>query len=246
MSDIERRISPGWSRLVPRRPGNIAEVSTSRLPFLDRRQAGTELAASLGHHRNTDAVVLAVPRGGVVVAYQVAVALNLPLDIIVARKIGAPNQPELAIGAVASWGNHDIIIDQDSVKYLHVPEHYIESEAEKQLIEVQRRLEVYRGSAEPPDVGGRRVILIDDGIATGYTIKAAAASLRNLNVSYLCLAVPVAPSDSLAAMEQYVDELVCLGTPDPFLAVGYWYVDFSQTSDEEVVDILSKARKRQL
>lgn len=221
-------------------------MSASRLPFLDRQQAGRELAASLGHHRGTDAVVLAVPRGGVIVAYQVAEALNLPLDIIVARKIGAPGQPELAIGAVASWGNHDIIIDQVSVGYLHISQHYIESEAEAQLAEVQRRLETYRGSAEPPDVSGRRVILIDDGIATGYTIKAAAVALRNLNVSYLCLAVPVAPSDSLAAMEQYVDELVCLGTPEPFLAVGYWYVDFAQTSDDEVVDILNDVRRRRL
>ncbi len=191
-------------------------------------------------------MVLAIPRGGVVVAYEVAMALDLPLDIIVARKLGAPGQPELAIGAVASWGDHDIIIDQDSVKYLHIPQHYIDSEAVTQLVEVQRRLEAYRGSAEPPDVSGRRVILIDDGIATGHTIKAAAMSLRNLNVSYLCLAVPVAPSDSLIAMERYVDDVVCLGSPDPFLAVGYWYVDFSQTSDEEVVDILNKARKRRL
>src|SRR5450759_1593597 len=152
-------------------------------PFDDRRQAGRELAAALGGYRGTDSIVLAIPRGGVVVAYEVAVALALDLDVIVPRKLGAPGQPELAIGAVASWGNHEFIVDEQSVRYLGVSRDYVHRELSAQLAEVTRRLQAYRETVEPPNVEGRSVLLVDDGIATGYTTRAAELALRNLKAS---------------------------------------------------------------
>lgn len=216
----------------------------SSTTFDNRQQAGRELAAALEHYRGTDSIVLAIPRGGVVAAYEVAVNLDLELDVIVPRKIGAPGQPELAIGAVASWGDHEFILDEQSVRYLGVSQDYIEREVRAQLEEVTRRLRAYRKTADPPDVEGRSVILIDDGIATGYTIRAAALALRNLNAASITLAVPVAPPDSLDAIRPYVSEIVCLKTPYPFLAVGYWYRDFAQVSDDEVIALLDRARAR--
>ena len=213
-------------------------------PFGDRRQAGAELAAALEGYRGTESTVMAIPRGGVVVAYEVAVELDLALDVIVPRKLGAPGQPELAIGAVASWGNHEFIVDEQSVRYLGVSRDYIQREVDAQLAEITRRLQAYRKTTDPPDVEGRSVILVDDGIATGYTTRAAALALRNLKASRITLAVPVAPPDSLRAIRPYVDEIVCLKTPDPFLAVGYWYRDFAQVSDEEVISLLESARSR--
>ncbi len=214
------------------------------VPFEDRQQAGRELAAALQRYKGTETTVLAIPRGGVVVAYEVAMALDLELDVIVPRKIGAPGQPELAIGAVASWGDHEFIIDEQSVRSLGVSRDHIDREVRAQLEEVNRRLRAYRETTEPPDVHDRSVILIDDGIATGYTIRAAAVALRNLQAASITLAVPVAPPDSLAAIRPYVDAVVCLKTPSPFLAVGYWYRDFAQVSDREVVDLLQRARNR--
>jgi len=211
-------------------------------PYEDRQEAGRELAALLERFRGSDTIVLAIPRGGVVVAHEIAQALGLELDVIVPRKIGAPGQPELAIGAVASWGNHDVILDEQSVRILGVSREYIERETERQLAEVARRLAAYRGAAAPPRVEGRTVIVVDDGIATGYTTRAAAVALKNLKAGSIVLAVPVAPPDSLAAIKPYFDEIVCPRTPYPFLAVGYWYRNFEQVSDEEVIALLRSAR----
>jgi putative phosphoribosyl transferase len=213
-------------------------------PYDDRQQAGRELAAALERFRGSDAAVLAIPRGGVVVGFEVAGGLQLELDVIVPRKIGAPGQPELAIGAVASWGDHDAILDDQSVRYLGVSQDYIEREVRDQLAEVTRRLRVYRGTADPPNIEGRSVILVDDGIATGYTTRAAALALRNLKAASVTLAVPVGPPDSLETIRPYVDEIVCPKTPYPFLAVGYWYRSFEQVSDEEVVALLRAARAK--
>ena len=221
-------------------------MNTSATPFVDRRHAGKQLAAALRQYHKTESVTLAIPRGGVVVGYEVAVELELALDVIVPRKIGAPGQPELAIGAVASWGDHDFIVDEKSVRYLGVSQSYIEREVDLQLTEVKRRLQAYRGTAVPPSVEGQSVILVDDGIATGYTTRAAALALRNLKASRIILAVPVAPEESLRAITPYVNEIVCLRTPDPFMAVGYWYQDFAQISDDEVIALLEKARSRNL
>lgn len=217
-------------------------MHTSVKPFETRQQAGGELARALQQYRATDSIVLAIPRGGVVVGYEVARELGLDLDVIVPRKIPAPQQEELAIGAVASWGNHDSIIDEHAVRFLGVTEDYLAAEIDRQLIEVNRRLMAYRGTTEPPMIAGRTVILVDDGIATGYTIRAAAVALRRLDAEQVVVAVPVGPPDSIEAIEPQVDEVVCLKTPTPFMAVGYWYRDFAQVSDSEVVGILERAR----
>lgn len=211
-------------------------------PFLDRKQAGMELAAALEDYRDSEALVLAIPRGGVVVGYEVAAALGLELDMIVPRKIPAPEQPELAIGAVSSWGNHEALVDQRSVDYLGVRPEYIESEVQAQLEEVNRRLLVYRGTAEPPDIAQRTVLLVDDGIATGYTTRAALMAVKRLGASRVVLAVPVGPPDSLAAMRLIAHEVICLRVPTHFMAVGYWYRDFRQVSDAEVVELMERAR----
>lgn len=215
-------------------------------PFIDRTQAGKLLAEALNEYRNTDCIVIAIPRGGVVVAYEAAMELNAPLDVIVPRKIGAPGQPELAVGAVASWGDHQRIIDKDTTRMLGVSEEYISQEVNRQVSEINRRLETYRGTTEPPYVEGRTVILIDDGIATGYTTRAAILALRHLDAERIILAVPVGPPDTIQALQHDVDKVICLKTPVPFMAVGYWYRNFDQTTDDEVIDLLTKARERNI
>ncbi|MGQ9454202.1 MAG: phosphoribosyltransferase [Armatimonadota bacterium] len=219
-------------------------MSSTYVQFDDRHEAGMLLARALEHYKDTDTIVLAVPRGGVIVGYEVATALNLDLDVIVPRKIPAPGQEELAIGAVASWGDHDIILDEQAIRFLGVTQEYIDTQAELQLAEVNRRLRAYRGTTEPPNVEGKNVILVDDGIATGYTMRAAALALQRLGAKRVVLAVPVGPPDSVEALRHYVDELICLRTPAPFLAVGYWYRDFRQIPDAEVIELLEKARAR--
>lgn len=211
--------------------------------FENRRDAGRRLAAELDDYQGTNSLVLAVPRGGVVVGYEVAEALDLPLDVVVPRKIGAPDEPELAIGAVAAWGNHEVIIDPASVRYLRVSEDYIKKETRAQMDEIDRRLRSYRGTVEPPQVENRTAILVDDGIATGLTIEAAIRSLRRLNPAKIVLAVPVAASEAVYRLSRLVDEVHVLSTPTPFLAVGHWYAEFEQTTDEEVIDLLRRGRQ---
>ena len=210
--------------------------------FENREQAGKELAKAIGPCEDEECVVLAIPRGGVVVGYVVAESLALPLDVVVPRKIPAPNQPELAIGAVASWGDNELMIDERSVRILGVTEDYITRESQRQLDEVTRRLIAYRGTTDPPDVRGKLVILVDDGIATGYTTLAAIAAMRRLGAESITLAVPVGPPESLETLRPRVDRLICLRTPSPFMAVGYWYWDFEQVSDDDVIELLRKAR----
>lgn len=212
--------------------------------FENRAAAGKDLAEALAKYKGTDCMVIAIPRGGVVVGYEVAEALDLELDVIVPRKIPAPQQEELAIGAVVSWGNHEHMLDEYSIRIFGVSEEYIHRQVELQLEEINRRLIAYRGTTAPPDVAGRTVILVDDGIATGYTTRAAAIALRNLDASWIVLAVPVGPPDSIKMITANVDEVICLEMPVPFLAVGYWYRDFAQTSDDEVKELLQKARMR--
>jgi predicted phosphoribosyltransferase len=211
----------------------------------DREDAGRRLAGLLGSYRGTDALILAVPRGGVVVGYQVAKALDLPLDVVVPRKLGAPGEPELAIGAVAPWGDDEGIVDEATLHYLGVSEEYIRRETQAQLAEIGRRLREYRGTTEPPDVQDKTVILLDDGIATGYTIEAAVRTLRRLGPSKIVLAVPVAAIEAAERLSELVDEFHVLATPSPFLAVGQWYVRFDQTTDEEVIALLGKRRSEQ-
>ena len=204
--------------------------------FQDRIEAGQRLARALMHLRGPDTVVLGVPRGGVIVAAEVARALEAPLDVVLSRKLGAPDQPELAIGAVVSGGQR--LLDDTAIRYLGVPLEYVERETERQLEEIQRRVELYRGGRPAVDIRGKTVIVVDDGIATGYTVRAALVGLRNQEVGRLVVAVPVAPGSTCEDLRRLADEVVCLNTPDPFVAVGAWYEDFEQNTDGEVIRLL--------
>ena len=206
--------------------------------FANRVDAGRRLAERLEGYRSPETIVLAVPRGGVVVGYEVARALNVPLDVTVPRKIGAPGQPELAIGAV---GDDVVVLDQSAISYLNVREEYLRDEIARQKAEIERRMRLYRGDKPFPDLAGKTVILVDDGMATGATTLAAARAVRERNPGKLVLAVPVAPPESVAKLRPEVDEIVVLETPEPFFAVGSWYTIFDQTTDEEVIDLLSRA-----
>ena len=208
--------------------------------FRDRQDAGRRLAEALEKYRGADAIVLAIPRGGVVVGYEVARALGLPLDVIIPRKIGAPYQPELAIGAI---GEDEYVLDQQTVQYLGVSQQYISEEIERQKREIERRWKLYRNDRPFPDLTGKTAILADDGIATGYTTMAAARAIRKRKPAKLVLAVPIAPPESVARLRPEVDELIVLDTPEPFFAVGSWYEVFDQTTDEEVIELLHRAEE---
>jgi putative phosphoribosyl transferase len=212
--------------------------------FRDRGEAGRKLAARLARYRDQDPVVLALPRGGVPVADPVAAALDAPLDIVVVRKIGAPDQPELGLGALGDGDDPQALLDAEFIARLGVPRAYLEEEIARQIAEARRRDACYRGGRPRVPVGGRTAIVVDDGIATGGSVRAALRSLRRASPARLVLAVPVAPADTVEAFRGEVDDLVCLETPEPFLAVGYHYEDFTQPDDEQVVSILARARAR--
>ena len=216
-------------------------ASTPRaLPFRDRRDAGRVLAERLRHYAGRpDVLVLALPRGGVPVGYEVAQALGAPLDVFLVRKLGAPRHEELAMGAIAS-GNVRVL-NPDVIAMLHIPERVIDDIAAHEEVELQRREREYRGDRPPLDARGRIVILVDDGLATGATMRAAAASLRRHGVARLVVAVPVAAEETCQALRPEVDEIICAVTPQPFYAVGAWYEDFSQTDDAEVRALLHRA-----
>jgi putative phosphoribosyl transferase len=209
-------------------------------PFRDRVEAGRQLATALESFRGRETIVLGVPRGGVVVAAEVARALNADLDVVIARKIGAPHQPELAIGAVVS-GEGGRLLDEETVRLLQVSPEYVESETARQLAEIRRRIHDYRAGRAEPLLEGRTVLLVDDGIATGYTIRAALIALRRLRPGRLVVAAPVAPPEVCDRLAELADEVVCLRTPDPFVAVGAWYRDFTQVEDDEVRALLRSA-----
>lgn len=209
--------------------------------FEDRQQAGALLAQKLEHLRGKDALVLALPRGGVVVGHQIARAMQASLDVYIAHKIGAPFNEELAIGAVASDGT--IVLDDVLIAQLGVTSSYLEREIERQKREIQRRLECYRGKKPPPAVEGRIIILVDDGVATGATTKAALRALRRQNPARLILAVPVGPPEAIQSLEQEADQVVCLAMPEPFWAVGRFFLDWAQISDAQVVRLLEDAAR---
>jgi predicted phosphoribosyltransferase len=187
------------------------------------------------------AIVLAIPRGGVVVGFEVAHALNISLDLIIPRKIRAPDNPELAIGALTEDGT--VILDDELVKYLQVSEEYVREESERQRLEIERRLKLYRGDAPYPSLENREVVIVDDGIATGSTMKAAVASVRMRGAKTILVAVPVGPFSSIEELKREADNVICLYTPEPFYAIGQFYEDFTQTSDEEVRRLLMLSRK---
>jgi putative phosphoribosyl transferase len=208
--------------------------------FRNRSEAGRLLAAKLARYADKpDVIVLALPRGGVPVGYEVAHALHAPLDVFVVRKLGIPGHEELAMGAVASGGVR--VLNDQVVRGLGIPDNVIEAVANWELEELQRRERLYRGNRPPPDVRGKTVILVDDGLATGSTMLAAVQALRKLGPARIVVAVPVASGDTCQLLQEYVDEVVCAATPEPFYAVGLWYRDFSQTSDEEVRELLERS-----
>ena len=210
--------------------------------FTDRRDAGRRLARRLHGYASQQPAVVALPRGGVPVAYEVARALDAPLDVIVARKVGAPGQPELGIGAVVDGDHPETVLDQQAIALLEVDRDYLRSEIERQLREIRRREVAYRGGRPPLGLAGRTVIAIDDGLATGSTMRAALRAIRGAGPRRVVLAVPVAPLDALAGLAREVDEVVCLATPADFDSVGRFYRDFAPTSDAEVVHLLADAR----
>jgi predicted phosphoribosyltransferase len=208
--------------------------------FRDREDAGRQLAARLMHYAHrTDVIVLALPRGGVPVGFEVAQALRAPLDVLLVRKMGLPGQEELAMGAVASGGTR--VLNPNVVSALHVPEEVLDVVAARELAEVERREREYRDGRAPPEVTGKTVILVDDGLATGSTMRAAAAALRQRRPARLVVGVPTASPRICEEFRHEVDEVVCVITREPFYAVGVWYDDFAQTTDAEVRELLARA-----
>jgi predicted phosphoribosyltransferase len=206
--------------------------------FRDRTEAGRVLAERLAAYANRpDVVVLALPRGGVPVAYEVARALHAPLDVFIVRKLGLPGHEELAMGAVASGGL--MVLNDQVVRALRIPNSVIESVAAWEQEELARRERLYRGDRPPPDVRGKTVILVDDGLATGSTMLAAVKALRQQQPARIVVAVPIASPDTCELLRTEVDDVVCAATPEPFYAVGLWYRDFSQTTDDEVRELLA-------
>ena len=209
--------------------------------FQDRHEAGRLLAKELDSFRgNKDVVVLGIPRGGVVVASEVAQALGAPLDIYITRKIGSPHNPELAIGAVASDGT--LVLDQTLIGHVGASVAYVQQETELQRKEIERRLSAYRGKRPELELKGKTVILVDDGVATGSTVLAGLRAIRQRQPKQLILAVPVGPADTLQTLKEEADQVVCLYTPEIFWAVGAFYAVFDQTSDAEVIRLLSDRR----
>lgn len=211
--------------------------------FLDRRDAGRKLAAKLSHLAPDKPVVLALPRGGVPVGFEIARALGAPLDLVLVRKIGVPWQPELALGAVTDGGDPEVFIDRRMVEELAIPEDYIAEETARQTAEIERRRRVYHAGRAPLEIAGRPAIIVDDGIATGATMRVALQATRHRNPSRLILAVPVAAEDTLARLRPEADDVVCLQTPADFRAIGLFYRDFHQLRDAEVSDILARAAR---
>ncbi len=210
--------------------------------YKDRKDAGKKLASLLKNYKGRkDIIVLALPRGGVVVGYEVSKVLKCPLDIIIIRKIGCPSQPELAIGAVSETGA--IVLNENIISAYGVPKEFIEKEISMQREEISRRKNLYRGGKDIPQLDGKTVLLIDDGVATGATIKAAISTLKKENISSLVVALPVASKEAAQEIREMVDEWICPEIPDWFNAVGEFYQDFRQISDEEVIKILKNSSK---
>jgi len=209
------------------------------MAFLDRRDAGRQLAANLSAYADDPSVlVLGLPRGGVPIAYEVASALHAPLDVLVVRKLGVPGHRELAMGAIASGGLR--VLNADVTNGLKIPPAEVEAAAATELLELERQQRAYRGNAPFPELAGRTVIVVDDGLATGSTMRAAVRALRQSGPKRIIIAAPVAAPETARSLREEA-EVVCLSTPPEFQAVSTWYQDFSQTSDEEVRQLLDSA-----
>ncbi len=212
--------------------------------FANRKQAGEQLAARLARFKTADPVILALPRGGVPVGFEIATRLEAPLDVVLVRKIGHPLSPELAVGAIAEGCTIEPLIDEAMVAGFGVSKAYLESEIARQKEEIARRRQSYFRDRPPVPIRGRTAIVVDDGIATGATMRAALRAVRQQGPASLVLAVPVAPAGTITALKREVDEVICLDTPEDFQAVGCFYVDFRAVEDETVIDLLDRAAKR--
>ena len=209
--------------------------------FTDRIDAGRRLAAALSSYAGrADTLVLALPRGGVPVAFEVARTLDAPLDVFVVRKLGVPGHEEFAMGAIATGGA--TLIDDTIVRQLRVTGAELDTVVRKEMRELERRERRFRGNRPPPDIAGRTVIVVDDGLATGSSMRVAVAALRQEHPGRIVVAVPIAPPETCAALRRDADDVVCAVTPEPFYAVGLWYDDFTQTTDDEVHDLLERGR----
>ena len=209
-------------------------------PFEDRREAGRRLAGRLSRFGDERPVVFALPRGGVPVGYEISRSLGAPLDVFISRKLGAPDQPEFGIGAVAAGGVR--VLNAAVIRRLGITDEYVEQVTAREIAEVNRRLRYFRGGRPEPEVGGRTAILVDDGLATGVTARAAVEALLQRRPGRLVLAVPVCAAQTAQLFKPRVDNLVCLASPSDLGAIGFWYGNFEQTTDEEVVQLLEKAR----
>jgi putative phosphoribosyl transferase len=213
------------------------------LSFRDRAEAGRQLVPRLMAYAAENPVVLALPRGGVPVAFEVARVLRAPLDLIFVRKIGAPGHAEFGLGAVIDGAHPQVVLNEEALDHVRVPPGYIEEETRRQLREIERRREHYLAGRRPVDVEGRVAIVVDDGIATGSTVRAALKGLSCARPARLILAVPVAPADTIKRLRTEADEVICLMAPEEFYAVGEHYDDFRQTSDREVTTLLDEAQR---
>mgnify|MGYP001180489500 CR=1 FL=1 len=214
------------------------------MPFDDRSKAGLRLAETLKRYRGKNVVVLALPRGGVPVAAEVAAFLDAPLDLLLVRKIGVPAQPELAMGAVIDGNSPLVVRNEDIIRHALVSEKEFDAVCRAELAEIERRRRAYVGDRPPVDVEGKVAIVVDDGIATGATIRAAIRGLRRRKPSSIVLAVPVAPPDTIEALRNEADEVVCLEEPAYFQAIGLYYRDFRQLKDQDVIALMDAARAR--
>lgn len=213
----------------------------NRFLFEDREDAGRQLAAKLAQYREQAPVVLALPRGGVPIGYEVAKQLDAPLDLVLVRKIGAPGQPELALGAVVDGARPELVINEEVRNIFRVPDSYIDQEKERQLAEIERRRKIWLGERRRVDPAGKTALVVDDGIATGATVRAALHAIRKAGPARLVLAAPVAPPETIQGLRGDADDIVCLATPDVFWAISTFYRHFPQLDDAEVSALLRLA-----
>lgn len=213
--------------------------------FADREDAGRQLAEAIQTFALRDPVIMALPRGGVPVAFEVARRLGASLDLLIVRKIGAPGHPEYGIGAVVDGKEPHVVVSEEAARHFHIPPGYLATERDHQLAEIERRHRMYFGDDEPQahDHSGRDVVLVDDGIANGVSIRAGIHALKEMGVGSIRVAVPVAPRDFLEALRNEVDDIICLSAPERLDAVSVHYADFSETTDQEVVRLLKEARR---
>ena len=237
LEEVAHHAQQWFGRFLARPARRSAEADV----FEDRRDAGRQLAERLMPYKEAHPIVLALPRGGVPVAFEVAKALEAPLDVVFVRKIGAPHQPELGLGAVVDGADPQLVLNDELVRQVGPSSAYIEAQCRRELAEIERRRELYRPGRQPPDLRDRTVIVVDDGIATGGTVKAVLRAIARTHPRRVVLAVPVAPRDTIDELSTDADDVVCLSTPEQFRAVGLHYHDFAQTTDSEVVRLLQQA-----